>query len=131
MRRVSVEDMSDSKENDLFFTQNSFSGSLNVCSEQDELLAIEQTGSAFDNALLNLAEVTEGLFEHAKPCQNVAAVCIKVEEVNEDGKKLSQVEHSKKTSVKRGIAIVNDEEVLARNYERIPLNTKKTGLTLF
>ena len=124
--RVGEGDMSDSKEGDLFFTHNSFSGSLNVCSEQDELLAIEQPGGAFDNTQLSLAEVTQGLFEHAKPYQNGAALCIKVEKIDEDGQKLSQIEASDKTSAKRGIGFVYDEEVLARNDERIPLNTMKT-----
>ena len=125
-RRVGVENMSESEDDDLFLTQNSFIGSLNVCSEQDELLAMEQPGGAYDNMLHSFTKVTRGLFEHGKPCQNVAAVCSKVEEIDEDGQKLSQVEASEKTSAKRGIAIVNDKEVLARNGERIPLNTKKT-----
>ena len=90
------------------------------------MLAIEQPGGAFDNTQLSLAEVTQGLFEHAKPYQNGAALCIKVEKIDEDGQKLSQVEASDKTSAKRGIGFVYDEEVLARNDERIPLNTMKT-----
>jgi len=41
--------MSDSAD-DLFLTQNNFSGSLNVSSKLDEELATEQPRGAYDNA---------------------------------------------------------------------------------
>ena len=65
--------MSDSAD-DLFLTQNNFSGSLNVSSKLDEELATEQPRGAYDNAQLSVAEVTEVLFEDAKQCQDIAAV---------------------------------------------------------
>ena len=40
----------------------------------------------------------------------------------------SQDEHDEQTSCKRGVVALNDAQVLARNAELVPLNTKKTTL---
>jgi hypothetical protein len=51
------------------------------------------------------------------------------DDTNESKKQAQpQDKDDEQTSFKRGVVALNDGEVLARNNERIPLNTKKTTL---
>ena len=99
--------MTDSDE-EIFLTQNSFSNSLGS-SKLDEI---------------DVLEVTDGLFkfQHANQDIDISSVSNKIEESNDGGQ---NSEATKRTS-KRNIVTVNDEELLVRNSERIPTNTKKT-----
>ena len=100
--------MSDSEE-DIFLTQSSFNGSIDSGNDLENLLG------DYENAQC-IEEATEGLFSfnQADTYEEVSIRSVDKEAETND----------KKTS-KRDIIVVDDKELLARNSERIPKNTKK------
>jgi len=101
--------MSDSEE-DIFLTQSSFNGSINSGSDLENLLG------DYENAQFSIEEATEGLFSFNQ--------ADKYEEVS-IGSVDKEAETNEKKTSKRDIIVVDDKELLARNSERIPKNTKK------
>ena len=101
--------MSDSEE-DIFLTQSSFNGSINSGNELENLLG------DYENAQFSIEEATEGLFSFNQ--------ADKYEEVS-IGSVDKEAETNEKKTSKRDIIVVDDKELLARNRERIPKNTKK------
>ena len=101
--------MSDSEE-DIFLTQSSFNGSINSGNDLENLLG------DYENAQFSIEEATEGLFSFNQ--------ADKYEEVSIGSVDKKAETNEKKTS-KRDIIVVDDKELLARNSERIPKNTKK------
>ena len=72
----------------------------------------------YQNAQFSIEEATEGLFS-----LNQAD---KYEEVS-IGNVDKEAETNEKKALKRDIVVVDDKELLARNSERIPKNTKLRG----
>ena len=101
--------MSDSEE-DIFLTQSSFNGSINSGNDLENLLG------EYENAQFSIEEATEGLFSFNQ--------ADKYEEVS-IGSVDKEAETNEKKTSKRDIIVVDDKELLARNSERIPKNTKK------
>ena len=101
--------MSDSEE-DIFLTQSSFNGSINSGNDLENLLG------DYENAQFSIEEATEGLFSFNQ--------ADKYEEVS-IGSVDKEAETNEKKTSKRDIIVVDDKELLARNSERIPKNTKK------
>jgi len=101
--------MSDSEE-DIFLTQSSFNGSINSGNDSEDLLG------DYENAQFSIEEATEGLFSFNQ--------ADKYEEVS-IGSVDNEAETNEKKTWKRDIIVVDDKELLARNSERIPKNTKK------
>ena len=91
--------MSDSEE-DIFLTQSSFNGSINSGNNLENLLG------DYENAQFSIEEAD------------------KYEEVS-IGSVDKEAETNEKKTSKRDIIVVGDKELLARNSERIPKNTKK------
>ena len=100
--------MSDSEE-DIFLTQSSFNGSINSGNDLENLLG------DYKNAQFSIEEATEGLFSFNQ--------ADKYEEVS-IGSVDKEAETNEKKTSKRDIIVVDDKELLARNSERIPKNTK-------
>ena len=101
--------MSDSEE-DISLTQSSFNGSINSGNDLENLLG------DYENAQFSIEEATEGLFSFNQ--------ADKYEEVS-IGSVDKEVETNEKKTSKRDIIVIDDKELLARNSERIPKNTKK------
>ena len=101
--------MSDSEE-DIFLMQSSFNGSINSGNDLENLLG------DYENAQFSIEEATEGLFSFKQ--------ADKYEEVS-IGSIDKEAETNEKKMSKRDIIVVDDKELLARNSERIPKNTKK------
>ena len=101
--------MIDSEE-DIFLTQSSFNGSINSGNDLENLLG------DYENAYFSIEEATEGLFSFNQ--------ADKYEEVS-IGSVDKEAETNEKKTSKRDIIVVDDKELLARNSERIPKNTKK------
>ena len=91
--------MSDSEE-DIFLTQSSFNGSINSGNDLENLLG------DYENAQFSIEEAD------------------KYEEVS-IGSVDKEAETNEKKTSKRDIIVVDDKELLARNSEKIPKNTKK------
>ena len=70
------------------------------------------------NTQFNVEEATEGLFsfDHSEETQKVSIGGVEKE-----------TKANKKKASKRDIIVVDDKELLARNSERIPKNTKKVN----
>ena len=107
--------MSDSEE-ELFLTQSSFNGSLNRGNELEKSSNNRQVDH--ENAQFNLEEATEGMFsfDHSDEHQEVSIGSVEKE-----------TKANKKKASKRDIIVVDDKELLARNSERVPKNTKKVN----
>ena len=101
--------MSDSEE-DIFLMQSSFSGSINSGNYLENLLG------DYENAQFSIEEATEGLFSFNQ--------VDKYEEVS-IGSVDNEAETKEKKTTKRDIIVKDDKELLARNSERIPKNTRK------
>ena len=101
--------MSDSEE-DIFLTQSSFNGSINSGNDLENLLG------DYENAKFSIEEATEGLFSFNQSDKH--------EEVS-IGSVDKEAETNEKKTSKRDIIVADDKELLARNGERIPKNTKK------
>ena len=101
--------MSDSEE-DIFLTQSSFNGSINSGNDLENLLG------DYENAQFSIEEATERLFSFNQ--------ADKYEEVS-IGSVDKEAETNEKKTSRRDIIVVDDKELLARNSERIPKNTKK------
>ncbi|KAJ7393248.1 hypothetical protein OS493_006217 [Desmophyllum pertusum] len=115
-------EMSDSEE-ERFLTQSSFNGSINPGRELEELLSTKKLENAYENAQFSIEEAaTEGFnCEQEEQCQEVSIASIE-KETAAGGKKASKREI---------IAEISTTELLARNSERIPQNTKKATLVVF
>ena len=72
----------------------------------------------YENAQFSIEEATEGLFSFNQ--------ADKYEEVSIGSVDKGTETNEKKTS-KRDIVVVDDKELLARNSQRIPKNTKKVN----
>ena len=72
----------------------------------------------YENAQISIEEATEGLFSFNQ--------ADKYEEVSIGSVDKGTETNEKKTS-KRDIVVVDDKELLARNSQRIPKNTKKVN----
>ena len=109
---------SDSEE-ELFLTQSSFNGSLNRGNELEKFVSSNNRQVDHENAQFNVEEATEGLFsfDHSDEHQEVSIGSVEKE-----------TKANKKKASKRDIIVVDDKELLARNSERIPKNTKKVKL---
>ena len=101
--------MSDSEE-DIFLTQSSFNGSINSGNDLENLLG------DYENAHFSIEEATEGLFSFNQ-ADKYGEVSI--------GSVDKEAETNEKKTSKRDIVVVDDKELLARNSERNPKNTKK------
>ena len=107
--------MSESEE-DIFLTQSSFNGSINPGNDFEKLLSSRNLEEAYESAQFSTEEATEGLlsFNQADEYEEVSTGSVeKGTETNE--KKMS----------KRDIIVVDAKELLAKNNERMPKNTKK------
>ena len=102
--------MSDSEE-DIFLTQSSFNGSINSGNDLENLLG------DYENAQFSIEEATERLLSFNQ--------ADKYEEVSIGSVDKEAGERNEKKTSKRDILVVDDKELLARNSERIPKNTKK------
>ena len=108
---------SDSEE-ELFLTQSSFNGSSNRGNELEKFVSSNNRQVDHQNAQFNVEEATEGWFsfDHSDEHQEVS-----IDSVEKETKA------NKKKALKRDIIVVDDKEMLARNSERIPKNTKKVN----
>ena len=102
--------MSDSEE-DMFLTQSSFNGSINSGNDLKNLV------EDYQDAQFGIEEATEGLFSFNQ--------ADKYEEVS-IGSVDKEAETNEKKTLRRDI-VVDDKELLARNSERIPKNSKLLG----
>ena len=108
---------SDSEE-ELFLTQSSFNGSSNRGNELEKFVSSNNRQVDHENAQFNVEEATEGLFsfDHSDEHQEVSIGSVEKE-----------TKANKKKASKRDIIVVDDKDLLARNSERIPKNTKKVN----
>ena len=105
-------------EKELFLTQSSFNGSSNQGNEFVKFVSSSNRRVDYKNAQFNVEEATEGLFsfDHSDERQEVSIGSVEKE-----------TKANKKKASKRDIIVVDDKELLARNSERIPKNTKKVN----
>ncbi len=104
--------MSESEE-EIFLTQSSFNGSRNPDNDLDNLISSESLEEYFENAHFSIEEATEGLFSLDEADKHEEVSTGSVDKDTETNKKMS----------KRGIIVIDDKELLARNSERVPRNT--------
>ena len=106
---------SDSEE-ELFLTQSSFNGSSNRGNELEKFVSSNNRQVDHEYAQFYVEEATEGFFsfDHSDEHQEVSIGSVEKE-----------TKGNKKKASKRDIIVVDDKELLARNSERIPKNTKK------
>ena len=107
---------SDSEE-ELFLTQSSFNGSSNRGNELEKFVSSNNRQVDHKNAQFNVEE-TEELFSfyHSDEHQEVSIGSVEKE-----------TKANKKKASKRDIIVVDDKDLLARNSERIPKNTRKVN----
>ncbi len=110
--------MSESEE-EIFLTQSSFNGLRNPGNDLENLISSVSLEEYYENAHFSIEEATEVLFSLDE--------ADKREEVS-TGSVDKDTETNKKKMSKREIIVVDDKELLARNSERIPNNTKKANL---
>ena len=105
-------------EEELFLTQSSFNGSSNWGNELEKFVFSNNRQVDHENAQFNVKEATEGLFSfgHSDEHQEVSIGIVEKE-----------TKANKKKASKRDIIVVDDKELLARNSQRIPKNTKKVN----
>ena len=93
-------------------------GSSNRGNELEKFVSSNNRQVDHENAQFNFEEVTEGLFsfDHSDEHQEVSIGSVEKE-----------TKANKKKASKRDIIVVDEKELLARNSERIPKNTKKVN----
>ena len=109
---------SDTAEEELFLTQSSFNCSSNRGNELEKFVSSNNRQADHENFQFIAEETTEGLFsfDHSDEHQEVSIGSVEKE-----------TKANKKKASKRDIIVVDEKELLARNSERIPKNTKKVN----